>query len=1023
MLRSTAVIPFLSIALGFWLACDAAVAADLPPRSAADLVALLHKSPVENETLTAARRLLEAPGPTEAEGRAVAEAWRSRALAAEQLGLTDRYLHAYRKAWDAAGKSQDPSYVMLRIEYTAAEVHAGNMMAAIRTQEEQASRAPFPGSRLAANAFIAENSARFGDLEKAERHLKITETDYASLHRSPNWGIWGYTWDASMERAHAAVALAKGKFDLAERHFRKSAEFRELDLERNRFRLDTGRETFSQPIAVGHMLVARKGLADTLLMQGRLVEAEVLYREIIARGVTEFGTTSPLLQLHLEGLATVLLEQGRAGDARDLAAATLEMLEKQGTPPESRMLTSTRRRLAAAHVALGQWQQARQQYDAIAAVFDRDEDLRRRIGQGDKDWALALVRTGQAEDAVRMMEQMVAFEALRFSDTDLPLAEARAFLAVALAGAGQTERSLDEFRKAIPTLLRSQRDAADEGLTAATRRLVVVLEAYLDLLAKLHREGKRPTGLDPVAEAFRIADVARSSAVQRALIASSARATIREPRLAQLAREEQDLSHRITTLTDTLSRLASAPQDQRLDKIIGEIRKDIPELKQQRQRIRDGIAKDFPEYANLIDPKPLTPEEIRPLLTADEAMLAIYSTDQQTYVWSFSKSGGIEFAVLHLTASALKERVALLRSQLDPGTTIGLDLDFSLATANDLFQRVVKPVQSGFGGAKQLLVVSHGPLSQLPLAVLTTKSFTAARLALPFESLAKAPWLIRDYAITQLPSANTLAALRRMKVGPASQRAPFLGVGNPTFSAQQHTATPLQTRAVTLRRGISTRSSGSATLGDLTPLPDTVAEVEDMANALGADPAKTLLLGANANETAIKKADLSGIRIVAFATHGLTPGDLNGLAQPALALSNPAITGEADADGLLTMEEILGLSMNADWVVLSACNTAASDGQSGEALSGLGRAFFFAGSRALLATNWPVETVSARLLTTEIFRRQAAQAGLERAQALRAAMLALMDMSARDPKSGKPVFSYAHPIFWAPYSLIGDGGN
>ena len=87
------------------------------------------------------------------------------------------------------------------------------------------------------------------------------------------------------------------------------------------------------------------------------------------------------------------------------------------------------------------------------------------------------------------------------------------------------------------------------------------------------------------------------------------------------------------------------------------------------------------------------------------------------------------------------------------------------------------------------------------------------------------------------------------------------------------------------------------------------------------------------------------------------------------------------------------------------------------------RAFFCAGTRALLVTNWPVETVSARLLTTEIFRRQAEQPGISRAQALRNAMLSVMEQKALDEKTGKPDYSYAHPLFWAPYSLIGDGGN
>ncbi|MCH7889817.1 MAG: CHAT domain-containing protein, partial [Proteobacteria bacterium] len=160
----------------------------------------------------------------------------------------------------------------------------------------------------------------------------------------------------------------------------------------------------------------------------------------------------------------------------------------------------------------------------------------------------------------------------------------------------------------------------------------------------------------------------------------------------------------------------------------------------------------------------------------------------------------------------------------------------------------------------------------------------------------------------------------------------------------------------------------------------------------------------------------------AFATHGLVPGDLNGLTQPALALSSPEVAG-GGGDGLLTMGEILALKLDADWVVLSACNTASGAGAGAEAISGLGRAFFYAGTRALLVSNWPVETTSAKALTTDVFRRQAADPGLSRAEALRQAMLALIDGPGLVDGEGRSVFSYAHPIFWAPFSLIGDGAS
>ena len=205
-------------------------------------------------------------------------------------------------------------------------------------------------------------------------------------------------------------------------------------------------------------------------------------------------------------------------------------------------------------------------------------------------------------------------------------------------------------------------------------------------------------------------------------------------------------------------------------------------------------------------------------------------------------------------------------------------------------------------------------------------------------------------------------------------------------------------------------------------LPDTADELKAVALALQVDPSKVLNLGKDANERKVKGTDLSRFRVIAFATHGLVPGDLDGLTQPALALTAPQVA-DIDGDGLLTMEEVLALKLDSDWVVLSACNTALGAGAGAEAVSGLGRAFFYAGTRTLLVTNWAVDSDSARALVSDIFRRQAAAPGLSRAEALRQASMALVDGPGFTDQSGKTLFSYAHPLFWAPYTIIGDGGS
>jgi len=384
----------------------------------------------------------------------------------------------------------------------------------------------------------------------------------------------------------------------------------------------------------------------------------------------------------------------------------------------------------------------------------------------------------------------------------------------------------------------------------------------------------------------------------------------------------------------------------------------------------------------------------------------------------------------------MAERVARLRAALDPqASTLGGIPAFDMAAAHDLYAKVLAPVEAGWKGSKNLLVVAHGPLGHLPLALLPTQTVSVDQKALPFFAGYKAVhWLARTHAVTNLPSVAALRALRSVPA-PAAERRAFAGFGDPWFRPEHAAPVPQQQTAqvtsrgalalrgfpVTLRSAPQTRAVDSADLARLPRLAETAEELKSIALALNADPTTAVFTGKKASEGVVKTMDLSGVRVLAFATHGLVPGDLDGLTQPALALSAPGVTGETE-DGLLTLGEILGLRLDADWVVPSACNTGSADGAGAEAVSGLGRAFFYAGSRALLVSNWPVETTSAKLLTTELFRQQSQTPELARAEALRRSMLALID-GPGFIAGGKAVFSYAHPIFWAPFSVVGDGGG
>jgi CHAT domain-containing protein len=202
------------------------------------------------------------------------------------------------------------------------------------------------------------------------------------------------------------------------------------------------------------------------------------------------------------------------------------------------------------------------------------------------------------------------------------------------------------------------------------------------------------------------------------------------------------------------------------------------------------------------------------------------------------------------------------------------------------------------------------------------------------------------------------------------------------------------------------------------PLPETSDELCDVARRLGAGDAD-VWLGARATETAVKNLSARGIlddyATLHFATHGLVAGTFKGMAEPALMLTPPSAASVED-DGLLTASEVTQLKLDADWVVLSACNTAAGGAEGAEALSGLARAFFYAGARSLLVTHWEVESAAAVALTTKAFTAAQKAPGIGRAEALRQSMLALI----ADPGSGG---RNAHPSVWAPFVLVGEGAR
>src|SRR5208337_2357484 len=507
----------------------------------------------------------------------------------------------------------------------------------------------------------------------------------------------------------------------------------------------------------------------------------------------------------------------------------------------------------------------------------------------------------------------------------------------------------------------------------------------------------------------------RPSQAAASLLQMSARASATDDELSGLLRRRQDLvgewqaiQQRLTqaTLTNESSAQMAQGSVGRLDRIGAEI-----------SALDANIASRFPDYADFTNPAPLDVTEVQALLREDEALVLFIETGSPTWVWVVTKTEK-SLALINLSSDALAAEVANLRCGLDqsnwtdpadwPETTqaelqrkkfqrtvfercrsLGRkpnadgDLPFDLDRAHRLYKLFLGPAEKSIAG-KHLLIVPSQSLMQLPFATLVTEQ------PAPGTKLRDVKWLGTTAPISILPSVSSLRALRRAaKASQASK--PFLGFGNPLLngdpaaaklarSKQTCATVPLWTASTvsrSIRAPMKLRPSEAfrGGLADVSvlqaqiALPETADELCEVAKSLKASP-DDVLLGERATETALKRLNQSGrlanYRVIHFATHGLVSGDLPGVSEPALLLTPPE-TATPEDDGLLTASEVSQMKLNANWVVLSACNTAAGGSQGAEALSGLTKAFFYAGSRALLVTHWEIDSAAAVKLTTGAF--------------------------------------------------------
>jgi CHAT domain-containing protein len=995
-------------------------------------MALLAQYKPDAGMIEAAKAMMRQSPPVDADNASLSSFYVERGSAASRVGDARQQLADYRKAREYARGKVETWWVLVRL--STSEGAIGNLRNAVDLRKEAiplsggfAGGGPIHDYAELISAYVV-----VGDIDAARQTLSDLEWSATGLLRKDPTGWFAKTYLSRLEQGRGLFAHAVGKYAQAEIHFRQAASALEQYIELTpRIPPSAGRPApiSAQKQRLEMLLVS---LSHSQSAQGNFADAEITLREALKSALSERGVDHVVTRSIVIAMASLLNQTGRFGESEAILRNTAETLKSIGVAVDSETYLNSRSMLTDAYVGLGNWNQAIQNHlDALSGIVN-DPIAAERFRIRNVSFAVALLRNGQGRRALELLEAQTLETRKWLGDEHYSAAELIGLQGIANAKVGDISKSLQAYRQSVPILVKGSLAQGDDTSILRSQRLKYVLESYMELLNRIRATPlEHAVGIDSTDEAFRLADLLRSQSTQAAVVASAVRAAANDPQIGSEIRKEQDLRQEVASLHRILRGLMDTPSDQQLPKVIADMKARIDVIKTERTSLQADIERQFPAYTNLVRPTPPSLAEARAVLRPGEALLNIFSAPGVTYVWAMQKDGPIAFQVVPLSLDQVTGMVRKLREALDPGD---VDIEralprFDLDTGFELYSQLLIPVAAGWQGATSLLVAANGALGQLPLAVLPTqKSALATRKGVPYTDYADIPWLIRQMAVTQLPSVNALVVLRKLPAGSA-ERTPFIGFGDPLFGKEQQIAAigSRKLRNLSIARAepsmaaapvAETKPAATTTTPDwvdyskIPPLPDTREEILSLAATLKADTTKDVFLGAEASKANVRKLDLSKRKIVAFATHGLLPNDFPGVAEPSLALANP----NDGKHGLLTLEDILGLKLDADWVVLSACNTAAGDGTAADAVSGLGRGFFYAGTRALLVTHWPVESVSARLLVTGLFDRQAKDATLSRAQALRQSMLALMGQN-----SGS--FAYAHPLFWAPYALVGDGGG
>lgn len=731
-------------------------------------------------------------------------------------------------------------------------------------------------------------------------------------------------------------------------------------------------------------------LAANLRDVGRYAEAEALQRRMIDVERAQKTTQEQSLAIYLANFGDTLMLQGKAPEAEAVLRRAREMMLPVVRPQRPDQLGTFTLNLGVAVHAQGRRDEALDLFRTALAELARD------VGQQHPAWGRAQLEIAKvlldrgdaagaiiAADAARavMRDRLDPLNHLRLT-ADLIAGEARVRGGDAAGYAMARAAIASERSVLVASVIDPLRSSllARERLTTFTRfaRLAVERGELADAFEALQLA--QLSDLDSAGAAWAAQEAAETPELGKALAALRTAATT-------LKRLQSDRGKAVAAAAGTGDTIAA-------------IDREIDATQARATALARSLSAEHRAYVDLLRPEPRPLAEVQAGLRPDQGLLIAVPDDQGGVVAMVVTRTAVAGQSVKLGHGALKALVARMRAAVDQGLEAPDSAPFDAAAAHGLFSAMMPPTLDRIARSRpELLILAGGELASVPMAALLTRAPRSALLK--GDRLRDARWLIRRQALVRPVSLATIA----MDTAPGAGTR-FAGIGAPMLGAgpdaRSDASAPSPAPAIRLRGAVHDAWMAAA----MPPLPAAAGELLAMARAFD-ERSALLLLGAEASRDRVLAEDLSPYSVMAFATHGLVGGEFRNLTEPALVLS-PSGSGDV-GDALLTASDIARLRLNADWVILSACNTSAGEDGATPVFGGLVRAFVQAGARALLLSQWPILDDYAAPITVATVRSTAG--GMPRARALRQAQLRLL---ANRSRAGT-----AHPAIWASFVLVG----